>query len=83
MAVPSLLDPAKREVRLGSYGRRVDVRDPVVQIRHHAERTLEVLCIEAARKAVAHVVVDRNRLIQARHPDHTQHRTKDLFLLEP
>src|SRR2546430_1875918 len=83
MAVAGLLPPAERQVGFGADGGGVHVRDAAVELAHRPEGGVHVPRVERAREPVLHVVVHADGLVERAHPDHGEHRAKDLFLLRP
>src|SRR5215207_1064326 len=82
VAVPGLLDPTEREVRLSADGRGVHVGDPVVELIQRPKRHVYVARVDRRGEAVLDVVVDAEGLLRGGHPDYGQYRPEDLFLLE-
>src|SRR4051812_17171865 len=82
VSVAGLLYSAERQMGLGADRWRVDVGDAIVELIEGAHGDIHVACVDRRGQAVAHVVVDRERLVDRPKAHDRQPRTENLFLLE-
>src|SRR5690554_1872465 len=80
VAVARLLDSTKRQVRLGSNGGAVDVRDAGFEVSHCPEGHVNVAGVDARREAVASPVCDCYSLLIGSDTKYREDRAKYLFL---
>src|SRR5579884_913697 len=74
---------AKRHLRLGPGRLAIDVDDARLDAAHEREGLAEIAREERGRQPEPYPVGDRDRLVQAVHWNHAQHRPEQLLLPEP
>src|SRR5262245_5429548 len=83
VAVAGPARPAERQVRLGPGRAVIDVDDSGFEIAHRLEGAMHVTGEDRGRQSVARSIVQRDRVLEAAHLHHRQHRTEDLLDGDP
>src|SRR5690349_11781938 len=83
VAVAGATGAAERQVGIGAGGAVVHVHDPGVEVAHRAEGAVHIGGEDRGREPVGGGVVDLDRVLQALHLEHRQHRPEDLLDRDP
>src|SRR5207253_5200821 len=74
MAVAGCLRATEGQMHFGADGRRVDVKDPGVEIAHRRERAVDILSVDRSGQTVLHGIADGDRLIERSAANNRQDR---------